>query len=394
MVSGIFQSSANNYGINFGPSNPGGTIYSKIYDNANLHIWTDDGLYFDIGGGPPGNITGTPSGVNVALITLTNFGINTNSYVSGNLGVGKTSVTAGYALDVNGNTYVGGNLTVNNGFTVSAGTVSFPAGSISSSAISGGVNVAGINSTGNVAINKTTPASNTQLDINGNLMVSGAMFYATNTPGINFGPSAIGGTIGTKMYDDGSLHIWNDDGMFIDVGGTSPPNAVSYPVGTTNAAFISNTSFLIKVNASVNKSSVTAGYALDVNGNVLATYYNASSDARLKTHIQPLVSTFDTIQKINAVSFDWKGNGKSDCGFIAQNVFEHLPNMRPDNWSIDIEEPVDASGNPIYYSIDYSKMTPHLWGAVNDLVKDNRRLTEENAILKKRIERIEAALGL
>ena len=117
-----------------------------------------------------------------------------------------------------------------------------------------------------------------------------------------------------------------------------------------------------------------------------ANFFNSTSDSRLKTDVKPLLLNFDTIQNINAVSFAWKGNAKSDCGFIAQNVFEHLPNMRPDNWTAS-GDPVDASGNAMYYAIDYSKMTPHLWGAVDDLIR-------ENAQLKQRIARIEAALGI
>jgi hypothetical protein len=334
-------------------------------------------------------------GTNIALGTIPPSSINGLSTAipginsTGTIGLNKSSATAGYALDINGNTYVSGNLTVNNGFTVSAGTVTFPNGSISSSAISGGVNVAGINSTGTVGINKSSATAGYALDVNGNTNVSGNLMV-TNGITVSNGVNNLYNTSTTDIIRAYDNTVGRTSGFcYMNNLGT-----IGYYTGAYTNWFINYDGTSILRNIALNKTSVTAGYALDVNGTVLATSYNASSDARLKTRIQPLVSTFDTIQKINAVSFDWKCNGKSDCGFIAQNVFEHLPNMRPDNWSIDIEEPVDASGNPVYYSIDYGKMTPHLWGAVNDLIQDNRRLSQENASLKKRLDRIEAALGL
>ena len=48
---------------------------SRIYDNADLHIWTDDNMYIDVGGG-------LTSGTNVMHVSPSGVGINTTSHSS------------------------------------------------------------------------------------------------------------------------------------------------------------------------------------------------------------------------------------------------------------------------------------------------------------------------
>lgn len=102
------------------------------------------------------------------------------------LAINKTGTTFGYALDILGNVQVTGNmmvsnglsvsngLIVSNGFTVQAGTtVTFPGNSIAVAAINGlATALTGFNSTGNVAINKSTATTNFQLDVSGNAMAN------------------------------------------------------------------------------------------------------------------------------------------------------------------------------------------------------------------------------
>jgi hypothetical protein len=65
-------------------------------------------------------------------------------------------------------------------------------------------------------------------------------------------------------------------------------------------------------------------YTLDVNGNVNATSYNASSDYRLKENIMSLNGTF-TVDDLNPVTYNLKSGGKQDIGFIAHEVQEFYP---------------------------------------------------------------------
>jgi len=138
---------------------------------------------------------------------------------------------------------------------------------------------------------------------------------------------------------------------------------------------------------SVGKNSITSGYSLDISGNVIATSYNATSDRRLKDNIEPMESQWFNILSINPVSFDWKLSGKSDTGFIAQDIHSKYPYLKPDYSELQdpessVEEPIDLSGNPLYYAIDYGRMTPFLWKGVQETMREIDSLKTENEQLK------------
>jgi hypothetical protein len=93
------NTTTNGYGITWG----GEANYSRIYDNVNLHIYTDDDMYFDTGDYP-----GT-----------------TKLYIQANTGyVGISNTSPSYNLDVTGtlrvtsNATIGGTLNVNDIFQV------------------------------------------------------------------------------------------------------------------------------------------------------------------------------------------------------------------------------------------------------------------------------------
>ena len=416
----VLKWGSTSYGINF-TANALMTEQpsSRIGDSGNLYLWTNDVFYIDISGTTPANPASALPSNALRMMMVNSLGVSINT----------TSVAAvGYALDVNGNTNVSGNITAGNGIVVTAGGINasgqiinfgtsaptmygnnIATGTIPVAAINGSTSVAGINSAGAVAINKALPVTNGyELDVNGDVLVGGALRVNGETSfngnailgsagalvlknlgntGINFGNISITGQQNSKIYDNANLHIWTDDVFYIDIGGTNPSNPNSLPTGAVTTMIYATTSGVgINTTALVTGCALTVNGNLYANGNVSANFFNSTSDGRLKTDIKPLLNNFDTIQNINPVSFVWKGNAKPDCGFIAQNVFNRLPNMRPNNWS-EFEDPVDASGNPVYYSIDYSKMTPHLWGAVDDLIRENTQL-------KQRIARIEALLGI
>jgi hypothetical protein len=131
-----------------------------------------------------------------------------------------------------------------------------------------------------------------------------------------------------------------------------------------------------------------------ISGNVTAISYNATSDRRLKSNIQPLYSQWDKILNIEPVSFDWKIDGRQDIGFIAQNIYNTYPQLRPNyqnkDPSFNYEEPVDLSGNPIYYTIDYGRMTPFLWQGMKEIMHKLDRLETENKQLIERISKLES----
>ena len=105
---------------------------------------------------------------------------------------------------------------------------------------------------------------------------------------------------------------------------------------------------------------------------VNAPSFNATSDRRLKTNIKPFESQLFKIKSLSPVSFTWKETGNHDFGFLAQEVFSTYPAMRyipekSDGSSLD--NPVDASGNPVYLAMDYSKLTTCLWKGLQESVE-------------------------
>ena len=104
---------------------------------------------------------------------------------------------------------------------------------------------------------------------------------------------------------------------------------------------------------------------LGANG-ISAVAFRATSDIRLKTNIIPLEPQLDKIKSLVPYSFNWKEDNRNDYGFIAQDVFKKYPIMNFTSHKED--EPIDNSGNPIYHSFDYSKLTTILWKGLQETV--------------------------
>jgi hypothetical protein len=115
--------------------------------------------------------------------------------------------------------------------------------------------------------------------------------------------------------------------------------------------------------------SVAPGYTLDIQGSCRATTFSSGSDYRLKTNIQPIISS-RTIDDLKPVEYDLS-NGTHDMGFIAHEVQETLPFLvRGDKDDKHMQ------------SLNYN-------GFIALLVKEVQNLKNENKELKKRLERIE-----
>ena len=102
-----------------------------------------------------------------------------------------------------------------------------------------------------------------------------------------------------------------------------------------------------------------------------------------------------SIIDVTPVTFDWKIDGRHDIGFIAQNVYETYPELRPkvySDQSSNLDEPIDTLGNPLYYAIDYGRMTPFLWQGMREIIQRIENLESENITLKSRIDILESKL--
>jgi len=99
-----------------------------------------------------------------------------------------------------------------------------------------------------------------------------------------------------------------------------------------------------------------------------STAFNTSSDARLK-NVTGSSRGLEVITALNPVSYNWKADGKSDEGLIAQEVLDIVPNAV----SVSEEE---------YYQMDYSKLVTPLIKAI----QEQQVIIDD---LKSRIETLE-----
>jgi hypothetical protein len=135
-------------------------------------------------------------------------------------------------------------------------------------------------------------------------------------------------------------------------------------------------------------NSVTYGagsYAVNANGNLLvqgtpysagSTTFTVSSDIRLKTNVQPLSGSLDTLLKLRGVTFEWKNPSEHDDhrglqrGFIAQEVEKVIP-----EWV-----GVDGKG---FKNLNLTGLEPMV-------VESLRTLKLENDDLRARVRTLEA----
>lgn len=132
--------------------------------------------------------------------------------------------------------------------------------------------------------------------------------------------------------------------------------------------------------------SASNGHALRANGSaffngaVTATGYVTSSDARLKSNVNEVLSGSEILSQLRPVEYDksnFDGTASShEFGFIAQEVREILPEL------VHGEE-TDST----YLSLDYNSFIAILTAANQEQIKANRELT-------LRVEELENAISV
>jgi hypothetical protein len=99
-----------------------------------------------------------------------------------------------------------------------------------------------------------------------------------------------------------------------------------------------------------------------ITSNTVATFYNTTSDYRLKENATPVTTGLQTITALNPVNFDWISKNVSDTGFLAHEFQAVIPNS-----VMGTKDAVDANGKPIYQQIDRSGAIPFLVAAIKEL---------------------------
>lgn len=164
------------------------------------------------------------------------------------------------------------------------------------------------------------------------------------------GPSAIGETVAdivgnmvtsntesgiSVSYDD------NDNTLDFDVadfsltidGDASGTATISNLANTTLTLDISSILGSLNVGGGISTSdlsmtgSITNGVDATFTGDVNAANFNTTSDIALKDNVELIESPLDKLLQLSGYTFDWKNNGKSSVGVMAQEVEKVLPQI-------------------------------------------------------------------
>ena len=156
----------------------------------------------------------------------------------------------------------------------------------------------------------------------------------------------------------------------------------SFPLDVSSTVSSSQTYGFLSSEGTVGTSSGTSSYSIRATGRILASEFNAVSDARLKDvqfDIDPTVA-LGLITELHPVSFTWKDNpdGQPVLGFLAQEVEEVIPNavskIKTDQFSDQRE-------------LSYNQLTAVSIAAIQGMnirIKGLQELTDETLLSKLR----------
>jgi len=122
--------------------------------------------------------------------------------------------------------------------------------------------------------------------------------------------------------------------------------------------FGDNTKLDITINSS-NEFRFEADGDFHADGDVYAFSTTISSDERLKENIEIVPNALEKLESLNGVTFDWKRDGTSSAGVIAQNVQKVLPQA--------VKEVKGLKDNQPYLTVNYHALTSILIEAIKEL---------------------------
>jgi len=160
----------------------------------------------------------------------------------------------------------------------------------------------------------------------------------------------------------------------LSVNGTAASKVLS---GSTNLSITGSAEFTGSLGINVKGASITHGITLpnetsDNSGMIKATAYLTYSSARFKTNIETIQEPLEKLDSLRGVTFEWKGSGKKDMGFIVEEVERVLPEM------------IGYDGQTAS-SLDYAKMTSFLLQCVKNQQEILKHQQEEIENLKSLI---------
>jgi len=208
--------------------------------------------------------------------------------------------------------------------------------------------------------------------------------FSVNTSGDVGVYGAITAPEGTLRDDGGSwVRTYGDSGWYNQTYGGGWYMADSTWIRTYpgNKPVYTGTGYIrsdASVRAPIFYDHPNTGYYLNPDGTSNLNVVNAisflySSDETLKENVKTLSDSLENILKIDGVSFDWKEDGKSDIGFIAQEVEDVYPEL------VSINEETGLK------SLDYAGLIAPLLEAVKEQQREIEDLRNEVELLKNNL---------
>jgi hypothetical protein len=272
----------------------------------------------------------TASQINVGTLTASGNITAANYFGNGsNLTGIVTSITAGSGISINQST---GNVTI----TATGG------GGGGGESYWSETNI-GIHTLSKVGIGTTNPTS--ALTVSGNSIITGITTssggFVGNLTG-NITGDVTGNLTGTATTSTNSnnTNITNDTSSSSTHYPTFVSNVSGYrpqKVTSSSLTFVPSTGTLgitsINCSGTITVGTLIAA-SVNYNGNVSITGdldvlgdINSTSDINLKENVKTVENALETVNSLRGVSFNWKENGKSSYGVIAQELEEVLPEL-------------------------------------------------------------------
>ena len=255
----------------------------------------------------------------------------------------------------------------------------------------------GVSALNNQAENRlvTIGATTTELDGEANLTFDGSTLRAVSTTtgkpelvlagdyngsggaNLTFATSRAGSistdgdTLGNITWQDGSSA---DAGTYAEIYAAADDAAGNKDASVYISCMVNNSAVNI---ATFGGYSGTTRYGLilpndSTVGAAKAHSWGTYSDESFKKNIVPIESSLDKVIQLQGVTYDWKTDGTSDIGFIAQNVKKVIPQV--------------VRGDEGEYGLDYGKITAVLAEAVKEL---NDKIESQKIIISQLTDKIE-----
>ena len=337
---------------------------------------------------------------NNAIVGNTAYAKDLNA--SNNAIVGHTAYTKDLNASNNaivGNTAYVSNLYASNNATVNGGNLYGPATTGTTMFIAPTTPTVNIGlTTGSCNLNSTTYAKNgfsqNYIEITGNT-AGDATWYGSFIELKGSGPITI--TL-PNVYTNGTSNasptiiIWNNTGISVTINTTSPSHfygpgysgqssitigagqVLQFRGDTFNWIDLTSTSSLsggianaIPYQNDSNVTSFSSNLTFNSYTNTLsATYFNATSDYRIKDNVEPLDES-DSIDQLRPVKYVLKDSGKPNMGFIAHEVQEVFPFLV-----------AGEKDGPNTQSLNYNGLIAVLTKEIQDLKKRVKELEDKS----------------